>query len=32
MSPRPPKTHVKLDPLELAGIDDMLSTEERAKP
>ena len=30
MSPRPPKTRVKLDPLDLAGIDDMLSAEEKA--
>ena len=30
MSPKPPTTRVKLDPLDLAGIDDMLSAEEKA--
>jgi glutaryl-CoA dehydrogenase len=30
MSSRPPTNRVKLDPLDLAGIDDMLSAEERA--
>ena len=30
MSPRPPRARVKADPLDLAGIDDMLSAEEKA--
>jgi glutaryl-CoA dehydrogenase len=30
MSPRPLRTRVKADPLDLAGIDDMLSGEEKA--
>ena len=30
MSPRPLRTRVKADPLDLAGIDDMLSAEEKA--
>ena len=30
MSPRPPTTRVKLNPLDLAGIDDMLTAEEKA--
>jgi glutaryl-CoA dehydrogenase len=30
MSPKPPTTRVRLDPLDLAGIDDMLSAEEKA--
>ena len=30
MSPRPPTTRIKPDPMDLAGIDDMLSAEEKA--
>ena len=30
MSATPPKTRVRLDPLDLAGIDDLLSAEEKA--
>jgi glutaryl-CoA dehydrogenase len=30
MSPRPPTTRVKPDPMDLAGIDDLPSSEEKA--
>ena len=30
MSPRPPTARVKLDPLDLAGVDDLLTADEKA--